>query len=191
MSFITNKIKQSKIKGIIATLSCNYKKLLNPIQFNALKLISDFNYKQGVHSKFIFNSQVRKLSNKHDNNISDKKPHRPLFLMQFDERIWPHPLKTLKNIFFTYLIRKSIDVDFDAEEFIKGSQMAICTVSDNISRGNFDEIEDLVSRNAISEIKKNYEELDQYQREFIRINPDDLFLKFIYEIGMIFDDNSS
>lgn len=191
MSSLTKLAIQSKFKSIITLLPCCYDKLFNPIKISSLNLIKKFKYQSICQPKYIINYNIRKLSNTPDNGDQNKKPKRPLFLMEFDERIWPHPFKTIKNIFFSYLIKRSIDRDFDAEEFMKGSQMAMCTVSENISKGNFDQLEHLVSRDAIHEIKQNYEELNDEQREFIRIDPEDIFLKFIYEIGMIFDDSSS
>lgn len=68
---------------------------------------------------------------------------------------------------------------------------AVCTVSELISEGRFDDLDQLVSRDAIREVRKNYRDLTPAQRVFIRVDPRDLFFRFIYEIGMIFDDSSS
>ena len=43
---------------------------------------------------------------------------------------------------------------------------------------------------AIAEIQRNYEELNEEQRDFISVDPNDFFFRFIYETGMIFDDKS-
>ena len=49
---------------------------------------------------------------------------------------------------------------------------------------------DVVWLKAIAEIQRNYEELNEEQRDFISVDPNDFFFRFIYETGMIFDDKS-
>lgn len=50
---------------------------------------------------------------------SDKKP---LKLMDFNELIWPHPLKTLRNYFFSWLIRGYFDQSFSRDNFLNGTE---------------------------------------------------------------------
>ena len=198
MSFILKNIinKHHRLQYNVITL-CNKTYINTIVATHLLNNIEHISYKFDKF-KYVLKNLVTKKSfstssveNSRQNDDYPGKSRRPLFLMTFDERIWPHPLKTMKNIFFTYLINNSIDSDFNVEDFIKGSEMAMCTVSEKISNGNFDEISDLVSREAIKEIKHNYEELNTKQKEFIRVYSEDIFLRFIYEIGMIFDDTSS
>ena len=44
---------------------------------------------------------------------------------------------------------------------------------------------------AIPEIRQNYEKLSAKQRDIVAMDPSDVFVCFIYEIGMIFDDQTS
>ncbi len=44
---------------------------------------------------------------------------------------------------------------------------------------------------AINEISAHFQMLSPHQKAIIAIDPKDLFVKFIYEIGMIFDDQTS
>ncbi|CAD5113271.1 DgyrCDS2450 [Dimorphilus gyrociliatus] len=63
-------------------------------------------------------------------------------------------------------------------------------VSNLISSGNFKTLSEkkYTIKSIIPEIQKNYNLLTQSQRHFIAVNAEDIFLQFIYEIGMIFDD---
>lgn len=63
-------------------------------------------------------------------------------------------------------------------------------VSDLVSRGRFDELEGLVTSEAVQEVSRNYQNLSSTQRQFVSVNTNDLFFRFVYEIGMIFDDNT-
>jgi len=56
---------------------------------------------------------------------------------------------------------------------------------------SFLELKGLVTREAISEIEKNYQKLETKQKQFIAINPKDLFIRFVYEIGIIFDEETN
>lgn len=53
---------------------------------------------------------------------SSKGPKKPLKLMDFKELIWPHPLKTLRNLWFSILIRGYFDSTYSPENFLKGAQ---------------------------------------------------------------------
>ena len=44
---------------------------------------------------------------------------------------------------------------------------------------------------TIDEVKAHYQMLSPQQKEVLAVDPRDLFIKFIYEIGMIFDDQTS
>lgn len=56
---------------------------------------------------------------------SDKKP---LKLMDFNELIWPHPLKSLRNYFFSWLIRGYFDQHFSRENFLNGAEQVSCSL---------------------------------------------------------------
>ena len=45
-------------------------------------------------------------------------------------------------------------------------------------------------KQVIQEVRRNYWELSSQQRQFVEINSADLFFRFVYEIGMIFDDDT-
>jgi hypothetical protein len=44
---------------------------------------------------------------------------------------------------------------------------------------------------AIQEVRQHYMKLSQKQRDFIAVNTQDFFSRFVFEIGMIFNDDTS
>lgn len=86
----------------------SYRVLFN--QFSPLK------HSSLLSNNFPKNSN-RKYSSKEDNN---KKIS--LKLMDFQERIWPHPLKAIRNKFFSFIVRSYFDHDFSTQEFLKGAE---------------------------------------------------------------------
>ena len=115
---------------------------------------------------------------------------RPLQLMDIPELLWPHPIKTVKNIFFNYLISTFYDQQYSAKDFLSGSRQALLNVSNLISNGDFEGLVGLVKTDAISEIKEHYQHLSPEQRKFISVDTRDAFLYFVYEVGLIFDDST-
>ncbi|XP_046380217.1 m-AAA protease-interacting protein 1, mitochondrial-like [Haliotis rufescens] len=121
---------------------------------------------------------------------SGKKRRIPLKLMEFPEILWPNIIKSMKNRIFAFLITGYFDKSFTIDSFIDGCIQAVSLVSSCISVGNFDSLQGLVEDEAIQEIRNSYADLDVGQRRFICVNPRDIFFRFVYEIGMIFDDHS-
>lgn len=60
---------------------------------------------------------------KKDKEDGDDK--KPLRLMDFNELIWPNPLKTLRNYFFSWLIRGYFDEQFSRETFLTGTEQVL------------------------------------------------------------------
>ena len=72
-------------------------------------------------------SNVNNESRRYLSKVNDGggRPKRPIRLMAFPELIWPHPLKSLKNMFFAFLIRSYFDDQFYPDTFLKGSEQVI------------------------------------------------------------------
>ncbi|GAB1602797.1 uncharacterized protein LOC115232575 [Argonauta hians] len=122
----------------------------------------------------------------------DDKSNKPfLKLMDFPEIIWPSPIKSFRNWWFSKLIRGYYDNSFSIESFLTGSEQAISHVSNCLAEGDFDELQNVVDPEALQEIQNNYADLSVSQRSSLAIRPEDIFLRFIYEIGMMFDDNEN
>jgi len=124
-----------------------------------------------------------------DNKIEEKSSY--LKLMDYNELIWPNPFKSIKNFFMSVLIKGYFESEFTVAGFLTGAEQAVVHVSSLISRGQFSGLDNLVSREAVQEIEKNYQQLDLKQREMILVNPTDLFIRYIYEIGIIYDDSTN
>jgi len=140
---------------------------------------------------FSTTARVRNDRRDDDENKGEAEKFRYLKLMEFNELIWPNPFKTIKNFFMSVLIKGYFDSEFTVAGFLSGAEQAAVHVSALISRGEFGGLESLITKEAVIEIQKNYQELDLKQKEIIVISPADLFLRYIYEIGIIFDDSTN
>ena len=61
-------------------------------------------------------------------------------------------------------------------------------ISEKLSKGEFDDLEDLVDADALAEIKKNMAGFSMAQRELLAVDPEDIFFSFPFEIGIIIPD---
>lgn len=55
-------------------------------------------------------------------NDGDNGNGKRIKLMDFKEIIWPHPLKSLRNLFFSFLIRGYFDKHYSPEIFLLGAE---------------------------------------------------------------------
>ncbi|XP_064598480.1 m-AAA protease-interacting protein 1, mitochondrial-like [Liolophura sinensis] len=140
-----------------------------------------------------YGCQTRNFSSDRDDQDEAPKPagRRQMKLMDFQEIIWPSPLKSLRNQFFSLLIKSYFDRTFSLPGFLIGASQALEFVSSCISRGNFDDLEGLVTYEAIQEIQNNFADLNLEEKRKLSVKASDIFFKFVYEIGMIFDDDTN
>ena len=61
-------------------------------------------------------------SRKHMSNGNEPGNKQVLKLMDFPERVWPHPIKGIKNLMYSILIRGYFDEQFRADSFMEGVQ---------------------------------------------------------------------
>jgi len=153
------------------------------------KLPTSRNFRQS--SSRCFSTTASARNDKQEKDPEESGKSRYLKLMDFNELIWPNPFKSIKNFFMSVLIRGYFDSEFTVAGFLTGAEQAMVHVSGLVGRGKFDGLEDLVTREAVQEIEKNYDQLEVRHREIIPIDPTDLFLRYIYEIGIIFDDSTN
>lgn len=59
-------------------------------------------------------------------------------------------------------------------------------VSHELSKGNFEALEDLITQPSLEEIKRNYAKFSLKQRLDLAVVQEDIFFSFPYQIGMIF-----
>jgi len=91
----------------------------------------------------------------------------------------------------TLVIKGYFDPEFTFPTFLAGAEQAVVQVSSLISLGQFEKLKGLVTREAINEIERNYRKLGASQKQFIAVNPKDLFIRFVYEVGIIFDEQTN
>lgn len=112
-------------------------------------------------------------------------------LMQFPEIIWPSFINTIRNwVLINFIIRPYFDREFNLQDFIYGTKHAVHTISSKLVDSNFSELKNLVSQEAINEIKPTLEKLSVSQRNQLEINKDDIYLSFPYQVGIMFDESN-
>ncbi|XP_068144861.1 m-AAA protease-interacting protein 1, mitochondrial [Drosophila tropicalis] len=110
-------------------------------------------------------------------------------LMDFPEVIWPSALNTIKNwITIQFIIRPYFDTEFQLKDFIYGAKEALQVVSSRLMGGDLDSLQNLVSSEAIDELKPVIQKLSMTQRRQLEIKQSDIYLSFPYQVGIIFDE---
>lgn len=59
-------------------------------------------------------------------------------------------------------------------------------VSSELSKGNFEALDDLITKPSLEEIKRNFAKFSLQQRLELAVVKEDIFFSFPYQIGMIF-----
>ncbi|XP_045136619.1 m-AAA protease-interacting protein 1, mitochondrial-like [Portunus trituberculatus] len=108
-------------------------------------------------------------------------------LMEFPWVVWPSLWHSIRNwIFANLLIHRYLDQEFEMTSFKKGAIQALVYVSQELSKGNFESLEGLVTSPSLEEIKKNFAHFSLKQRLDLAVEKEDIFFSFPYQIGMIF-----
>ncbi|XP_071439535.1 m-AAA protease-interacting protein 1, mitochondrial isoform X1 [Hetaerina americana] len=111
-------------------------------------------------------------------------------LMNFPQIIWPSFFKSLKNwILCTTIITPYFDREFNLPDFISGSKQAVEVVSNAISKGDWEMLQEYVVEGAISEIKNSASKFSVQQRQDLMVNKEDIYFSFPYQVGVMFDDD--
>ncbi|XP_055917791.1 m-AAA protease-interacting protein 1, mitochondrial [Eupeodes corollae] len=128
----------------------------------------------------------------HPNPSNESKRQRSLpSLMQFPEILWPSFINTIRNwVLINFIIRPYFDNEFNLKDFIYGTKHAVHTISTKLVNSNLTELKNLVSQEAIDEIKPVIETLSVSQRKQLEINKDDIYLSFPYQVGIMFDESN-
>lgn len=59
-------------------------------------------------------------------------------------------------------------------------------MSNELSKGNFEALEGLITQPGLEEIKRNFANFSLKQRLDLAVDKEDIFFSFPYQIGMIF-----
>ncbi|XP_039275989.1 uncharacterized protein LOC111057237 [Nilaparvata lugens] len=127
----------------------------------------------------------------HNNKYCTEKREALPKLMDFPEIAWPSLIKTIRNYFLSnFIIRRYFDSEFNLPDFIAGSKQAVVVVSKSLAQGDLNSVENLVSPEALSEVKQNINSFSMKQRQLLAVNEDDIYFHFPYEVGVIFPEES-
>ncbi|XP_077990936.1 m-AAA protease-interacting protein 1, mitochondrial-like [Glandiceps talaboti] len=103
----------------------------------------------------------------------------------------PNPFTLLRNGVFFFLIRFIFDPEFTQASFIEGAKKALVLVSNEISNGNIDELEGLLTEEAMNEVKERYKKLSVQERQSIALKDEDILYSFPYQLGVNYDTTGS
>merc|ERR1712083_361784 len=79
--------------------------------------------------------------------------------------------------------RQPVEKSLSTPGFLQGARQAVVAVSNMISQGNLTELRGLVTDEVIHEVKHNFDRLSERQRKYIAVDPNEIFLSFVYSIG--------
>jgi len=114
------------------------------------------------------------------------------FLMNFSVKPSPNFVHSFKNFFFANMIvRPYYDNDFTNENFLEGAKSAVEFVSNKIAEGDFDKLREsnALTDDCFREIVLNSSNFSMDQRHLIALSKDDIIYSFVYQIGVMLDEN--
>ncbi|XP_075165073.1 m-AAA protease-interacting protein 1, mitochondrial [Haematobia irritans] len=112
-------------------------------------------------------------------------------LMDFPEIMWPSFYNSMKNwIMVHFIIRPYMDREFNIRDFAAGAKKAMQVVSSKLMNGDFAHLTNLVSSDAINELKPVIQKLSVSQRKQLEVKESDIYLTFPYQIGIMFDEEN-
>ncbi|XP_023227478.1 m-AAA protease-interacting protein 1, mitochondrial-like [Centruroides sculpturatus] len=112
-------------------------------------------------------------------------------LMEFPPVVWPGLFMSIKNWILTKLIiQPYFEPEFDQPSFLKGAKQALVHVSNLLAKGDIDALKGLITSEALSEIQRSYTIMNLKQRQDLQIKLEEIFFSFIYQIGIIMEDDS-
>jgi hypothetical protein len=76
---------------------------------------------------------------------------------------------------------KLTNVNLQAVEYVSGC----------ISRGDFAALENMVTQDALEEVKRNMSTFTLHQRQELALSKEDIYFCFPYQIGVMFSDDDS
>uniref|UniRef100_A0A2M3ZJG9 Putative c2orf47 protein mitochondrial n=1 Tax=Anopheles braziliensis TaxID=58242 RepID=A0A2M3ZJG9_9DIPT len=119
-----------------------------------------------------------------------RKAKKPLTLMDFPQLVWPSVVKTVRNfIMVHFIIRPYFDRDFHLPDFVIGAKQALQVVSSALAGGETKQLEGLVDRVALNDVKQSLSKMSVAERYDIRVDKEDVYFSFPYQVGVMFDES--
>ncbi|KAL1420951.1 hypothetical protein MTO96_004319 [Rhipicephalus appendiculatus] len=126
---------------------------------------------------------VRRCSSRSENNFN---------LMKNPNIVWPNFIFTIKNWIQTiFIIKPYLDATFNQREFLDGAKQAMTYVSVLMANGDFKSMEGLVTNDVAAAAQAKCGSLSVEQRQRLGVKLSDIYFCFLYQIGIIMDDNSN
>ncbi|XP_052895291.1 m-AAA protease-interacting protein 1, mitochondrial [Anopheles moucheti] len=129
--------------------------------------------------------------NSTDEQSSRQRIRKPLTLMDFPQLVWPSVIKTIRNwIMVHFIIRPYFDREFALPDFIQGAKQALQVVSSSLAGGEVKQLEGLVDRTAINDLKQSIAKMSVAERYDIQVDKEDVYFSFPYQVGVMFDESN-
>lgn len=108
------------------------------------------------------------------------------------KRVAPNPYRSLRNAFFIHgIIKPYFDPGFDLSDFKEGARAAVQTVSDLLSKADFDSLEGLMEKSCFEDIKRRLSFTTAEQRQALKILTGNIVGDFVYEVGIMFNEDAA
>ncbi|XP_058176836.1 m-AAA protease-interacting protein 1, mitochondrial [Anopheles ziemanni] len=111
-------------------------------------------------------------------------------LMDFPQLVWPSVIKTVRNwIMVHFIIRPYFDREFSLPDFVQGAKQALQIVSSSLAGGEVKQLEGLVDRVALNDIRQSLSKMSVAERYDIQVDKADIYFSFPYQVGVMFDES--
>nr|XP_040239731.2 m-AAA protease-interacting protein 1, mitochondrial [Anopheles coluzzii] len=128
--------------------------------------------------------------NSTDEQSSRQRIRKRPMLMDFPQLVWPSVIKTIRNwIMVHFIIRPYFDREFSLPEFIQGTKQALQVVSSSLAGGEVKQLEGLVDRAALADLKQSLAKMSVAERYDIQVEKEDVYFSFPYQVGVMFDES--
>ncbi|XP_058122321.1 m-AAA protease-interacting protein 1, mitochondrial [Anopheles coustani] len=133
--------------------------------------------------------QLRCISTDEHQSSHPPKRKRPM-LMDFPQLVWPSVIKTVRNwIMVHFIIRPYFDREFSLPDFVQGAKQALQIVSSSLAGGEVKQLEGLVDRVALNDIRQSLSKMSVAERYDIQVDKADIYFSFPYQVGVMFDES--
>lgn len=111
-------------------------------------------------------------------------------LMQFPPIVNPKLINYIRNHFLSRtLIRPYFDKEFSLREFNAGAKYAALHISQCLSSGDIEGLEDTCTSKCLDVVTKNLSLFSMRQRAELDLKDADIYLGYTYQIGIMMDDD--
>lgn len=111
-------------------------------------------------------------------------------LMQFPPIVNPKLINSIRNHFLSRtLIRPYFDKEFSLREFNAGAKYAALHISQCLSSGDIEGLEDTCTSKCLDVVTKNLSLFSMRQRAQLDLKDTDIILGYTYQIGIMMDDD--